>query len=147
MPLRRIIKRFINQALGSKSSTEPAPRAAPVVEPAVTETDLSNIECSAQELRERLEAGEEIVIVDVREDFEVSSGVIPGARHIPLRMLPTLVDGLRDANEIVCYCAGGARSYDAAMLLRREGLFNATSMEGGMAAWRAIGCETTQLES
>ena len=54
---------------------------------------------------------------------------------------------LKDANEVVCYCAGGARSYNAAMLLRQNGIFNATSMEGGITAWKAIGADGESVES
>ena len=101
---------------------------------------LANIECTAQELRERIEAGESVIVIDVREDQELrSSGIIPGSMHYPLRELATRWEELKEANEVVCYCAGGARSYNAAMLLRENGIFNATSMEGGFANWRAIG--------
>lgn len=149
--IRRLIKKIIKKAIGPdhipaeppKPYKAPPPKAPPAKsEP---ETDLSNIECGAQELRERLEAGESIVIVDVREDHELeSSGQIETAIHIPLRELPARWEELKDANEIVCYCAAGARSYNAAMLLREKGLFNATSMEGGMTQWRAIGAQTVK---
>ena len=100
---------------------------------------MATIECGAQELWERVQAGESVIIVDVREDFErVQSGFLEGALHIPLRELSTRWEELKEANEIVCYCAAGARSYNAAMLLRDNGLFNATSLEGGIAAWKAI---------
>jgi len=90
-------------------------------------------------LWERIQAGEPVIVVDVREDFELKqSGFLKDSIHIPLRELPTRWEELKDANEIVCYCAAGARSYNAAMLLRDNGLFNATSLEGGIAAWKAI---------
>ena len=140
--LRRIIRKIIGK---SPPVPAPPPRPTPSSEP---ELDLSNIECGAQELYERLDAGEPVIIVDVREIHEIKAhGIIPSAKHIPLRELSTRWEELKDANEIVCYCAAGGRSYNAAMLLRKEGLFNATSMEGGIAAWKAIGGQVDRIES
>jgi rhodanese-related sulfurtransferase len=103
---------------------------------------FAQMECGAQELKERLEAGEDVVVVDVREHHEVKSGILPDAVHIPMGQLPARWEELAEANEIVCYCAAGIRSYDTAAFLRTKGLFNATSLEGGISAWRAIGGET-----
>ena len=118
----------------------PAVRVTEVApgEPVADKEALASIECGAQELKERLEAGETVVIVDVREPFETAQGILPEARLIPLRQLYERWEELKDANEIVCYCAGGGRSLEAASFLRSKGLFNATSMEGGMFAWRSI---------
>ena len=132
-----MIRRLIKKILGRKRQDVSSPRSA--TPPPVPETDVSRIECGAQELWERLQAGEPVIIVDVREDFELDQhGFIPKALHIPLRELGTRWNELKDADEIVCYCAAGARSYNAAMLLREKGLFNATSMEGGITAWKTI---------
>jgi rhodanese-related sulfurtransferase len=105
---------------------------------------LANIECDPQELKERLGAGEDIVLLDVRTDAEVSGGQIPKALHIPLDQLPERWEVVKDANEVVCYCAGGMRSLKAAELLRGHGVFNATSLEGGLGAWTGIGGELTE---
>jgi adenylyltransferase/sulfurtransferase len=108
----------------------------PVVENAEA---LSTIECSAQELKERLDAGEPVTTLDVREPSETAGGVIPGAILIPLGQLRARWEEVKNANEIVCYCAMGARSLQAAHFLREKGLFNATSMDGGISAWMEIG--------
>jgi rhodanese-related sulfurtransferase len=100
---------------------------------------LANIEAGAQEIKERVEAGEPVVLLDVREPEETALGVIPGARRIPLGQLEARWAEVRDCNEIVCYCAHGQRSVAAAELLRKHGLFNATSLEGGVAAWQGLG--------
>ncbi len=144
--LRSIAKRILGRTDGSSSDvlpTAPAPATPPVADGA----SLATIECGPQELRERLEAGETVTVVDVREPFETASGVIPGAIEIPLRELASRWEELKSADEIVCYCAAGARSYNAAMLLRKNGLINATSLEGGIAAWRAIGAGTESASS
>jgi len=134
---RKIAKRLIGRTGDSPSPQRPPVRSAPRDE---SNNSLANIECTAQELKERMEAGEEVIVIDVRESHEIqSSGIIPGAKHFPLRELPARWEELKEANEVVCYCAAGARSYNAAMLLRERGIFNATSMDGGFATWRAIG--------
>lgn len=131
--IRRIIKKLLNRSASTPQTyTPPPPPPAPA-------SNLATIECGAQELWERVQAGESVVIVDVREPFELEQfGFIKGSTHIPLRELSTRWEELKEADEIVCYCAAGARSYNAAMLLRENGLFNATSLEGGITAWKAI---------
>jgi rhodanese-related sulfurtransferase len=144
--IRKLAKRLLKRLGGENDQAASPPRPVqerPQAPSPVPQTDLSNIECGAQELRERVEAGEEVVIVDVREQHELdATGVIEGALHIPLREISVRWEELKEANEIVCYCAMGGRSYNAAMLLRKNGLFNATSMDGGMTQWRAIGAKT-----
>ena len=149
--IRRFAKKLVKRALG-REDTKPSSNAEaqsiqndtkPKTETETETVDLSNIECGAQELRGRLEAGEPVVIVDVRERYElVNHGMIESSIHMPLRELPVRWEELKSANEIVCYCAAGARSYNAAMFLREKGVFNATSMDGGIADWRAIGAKT-----
>jgi rhodanese-related sulfurtransferase len=156
--VRSLAKKVVGRVLGHEESpsrpapsaskaapARPAPQAAPVRvtevapgEPVADKEALARIECGAQELKERLDAGETVVIVDVREPFETAQGILPEARLIPLRQLYERWEELKEANEIVCYCAGGGRSLEAASFLRQKGLFNATSMEGGMFAWRSI---------
>jgi rhodanese-related sulfurtransferase len=100
---------------------------------------LATIACGAQELRERIGAGEPVTVVDVREPFEVLTGALPNALCIPLAELPARWKELENIDEVVCYCATGERSLEAARLLRDNGLFNATSLEGGIAAWIEVG--------
>lgn len=100
---------------------------------------LATITCGAQELRERIGAGEPVTVLDVREPFETLAGTLPGAIRIPLGELPARWREVEDANEIVCICASGVRSLEAAKLLRQNGLFNATSLDGGVVAWAAVG--------
>ncbi|HJN74561.1 MAG TPA: rhodanese-like domain-containing protein [Myxococcota bacterium] len=149
MGIRSTLKSIARRALGLDDSGPKRPPRPPR-EPRREASDedysnLANIECGAQELRERLEVGEHIVIVDVRTSAEVASGVLPGALHIELSQLRTRWEELKDADEIVCYCATGARSLEAATLLRQKGLINATSLEGGLGAWASAGGELGEL--
>lgn len=152
--LRSFAKRVVARvAGGGPAPTAPAPTPAPAPaagrgpvavlageEGPVAEAEaLANLEAGAQEIKERVEAGEPVVLLDVREPEETRLGVIPGAVLIPLGQLEARWRELEKCNEVVCYCAHGQRSVAAAQLLRAKGLFNATSLEGGVAAWQACG--------
>ncbi|WP_039834514.1 rhodanese-like domain-containing protein, partial [Paenibacillus sonchi] len=65
---------------------------------------------TAQELRQRLESGEDLVLIDVREDEEVAFGMIPGAKHIPMGEIPQHTEELPQEAEFVFICRSGARS-------------------------------------
>ena len=136
--LKVVMERGSHVPAAAPSSTAPSIRE-PSREPEPAQPDLSNIECGAQELKERLDAGEHVTVLDVREPHETAGGVIPGAIAIPLGRLENGWNVLEDADEVVCYCALGARSLQAAAFLRSKGLFNATSMDGGIVAWQDIG--------
>lgn len=100
---------------------------------------LATLDAGCQEVKERVEAGEPVVLLDVREPDETARGVIPGAILIPLSQLEARWKEVEKCNEIICYCAAGMRSLTAAKMLRERGLFNATSLEGGIAAWTNLG--------
>lgn len=127
---------------GSVTRPTPATPAADSGDAIAEAEAFQSMECGAQELKERLDAGEEVVIVDVRQPAELRSGILPGARLIPLPDLQARWTELQDADEIVLYCAMGARSLQAATFLRGQGLINATSLEGGIGAWRSAGGRT-----
>lgn len=83
----------------------------------------------------------EVQIVDVREAEEVASGMIVGARHIPLGGLGTGTDLLDKSRPVVAVCRSGRRSAAAAEQLARVG-FTAYTMSGGMLDWEASGLPT-----
>ena len=140
--IRRILRKILRRPPKQESTTTTPTTTSTT---SVSGESLANLECDAQELLERLQAGEDVVIVDVRERFELEQhGQIEHALHIPLRELSTRWEELKDANEIVCYCASGGRSYNAAMLLREKGLFNATSLDGGIKDWVGVGAPTVK---
>jgi len=134
--IRKIGRKLLGRGERSESPASSAP--SPVSGEGLKES-LARLDCGAQELRERLEAGEEIVIVDVRNAPEIAGGVLPGAVHIPLPELEARWTELEGADEIVCYCAVGQRSLTAAKLLRTKGLINATSLEDGVPGWQQAG--------
>lgn len=92
-------------------------------------------ELTPQQVLARLD---EAAIVDVREAEEVASGMIAGARHIPLGDLGAVTDRLDKSRPVIAVCRSGRRSAAAAELLARAG-FTAYTMSGGMLEWEASG--------
>ncbi|MER3457738.1 MAG: molybdenum cofactor biosynthesis protein MoeB [Chloroflexota bacterium] len=92
-------------------------------------------EITPRELKERLERGERIVIVDVREPHEWDIAHIEGARLIPLGELAARVHELDSADQIVLHCKTGARSARALEFLRGIGFRKLKNLKGGINAW------------
>lgn len=93
------------------------------------------------ELKRRIEAGDKLTLVDVREKDEVRQGYIPGAVHVPRGFLEMQIEGkVPDHNaEIVVYCAGGTRSAFAAKSLQELGYTNVLSANPGFVRWKDVG--------
>ncbi|MEC0168836.1 rhodanese-like domain-containing protein [Paenibacillus graminis] len=89
---------------------------------------------TAQELRQRLESGEDLVLIDVREDDEVAFGMIPGAKHIPMGEIPQHTEELPQETEIVFICRSGARSQRVCEYLQQFG-YRTSNLSGGMMDW------------
>ena len=91
---------------------------------------------SVQELKRRLDAKEDVFVLDVREPYEVPIVNI-GAPLIPLGDLPKRLDELapqKDRN-IVIHCRSGARSQKAALILKNAGFQHVANLAGGILAW------------
>jgi len=87
------------------------------------------------EIKERLARGEQLNIVDVREDDEVAAGMIPGAKHIPLGQLPDRHEEIAKTDEIILVCRSGNRSGRAFGYLDSLGYKGLKNMTGGMLEW------------
>ncbi len=101
----------------------------------IDEIDPANV-------RELMDEG--VVVVDVRGTEELSSGQLPGAKHIPRGHLESRIEGLVPdrATQIILYCASGNRSAYAARTLREDlGYENVRSMTGGITLWKDRGYE------
>jgi rhodanese-related sulfurtransferase len=97
--------------------------------------------CTIADVKARLDRGEPLHLVDVREDSEWAVDHAAGARHIGRGVLERDVEALIPdrAAAIVLYCGGGFRSALAADNLQKMGYTNVISMDGGMRAWREAG--------
>lgn len=94
-------------------------------------------EITPVELKERLDRGEEIVLLDVREPQEWQICHLPGAKLIPLGQLPHRVHELNSADEIVAYCRSGQRSARAVQFLQGAGFRKIKNLRGGILGWAA----------
>ncbi len=88
-----------------------------------------------EQLKSRLDAGERIHLIDVREDEEVAQGMIPGALHLPLGQVPQQLDRIPKEEEVIFICRSGYRSDQACQYLSSLGYKGTTNLIGGMIAW------------
>lgn len=96
------------------------------------------MDITVQELKERLEKGEKINLIDVREPNEYAEDNI-GGQLIPLGEVSYRIDeldGLQD-EEVIVHCRSGKRSAMAQQILEENGFNNVRNMIGGMLAYRA----------
>ena len=93
-------------------------------------------EISATELKQRLDNGDDIQIVDVREDQEVAIGRIPNSVHIPLAQVLARMDEIDPNRETVVHCKMGGRSARAIDALQRSGFKGKLmNLKGGITGW------------
>jgi rhodanese-related sulfurtransferase len=94
-------------------------------------------EIGPEELHRLRAAGQELVLIDVREKDDAARGMIPGAVHISRGMLEHDIDRVTTDKDkqIVLYCGGGSRSALAAWMLKKMGFKNVISLAGGYRAW------------
>jgi rhodanese-related sulfurtransferase len=81
-----------------------------------------------------LKTGNTLNIIDVRENDEVSHGMIPGAKHIPLGEVPNRLNELDQSKEYIMVCRSGKRSEKACVILSAKDI-KVTNMIGGMLNW------------
>lgn len=89
---------------------------------------------TAKELEHKLAAGEDVSIIDVREDSEVAEGKIPGAKHIPLGKLEERLEEIGKDQHHYVTCHAGGRSSRACEFLSHHG-YDVTNMKDGMSSW------------
>lgn len=103
----------------------------------VTDAKTRVRECTVDDVRRRLDAGETFTIVDVREESEYATGHVPGAVHIGKGVIERDIEAKvpDPATPLVLYCGGGFRSALAADAVQKMGYTNVISMDGGWSGW------------
>jgi adenylyltransferase/sulfurtransferase len=97
--------------------------------------DMNGIaEIEVEELKRRRDAGEDLLLVDVREPHELAISSL-GGLHIPLGDLSRRLGELDRGREVIVYCRSGARSGRAVAFLRQQGFARAVNLAGGVLAW------------
>ena len=105
-------------------------------------------EVDAQDLKARIDAGEDIALVDIRSDAEVAQGVLPDSEHLAMHLIPLRMQDLPKDKDIVLYCRSGARSYHACNFLGQQGVPNVINLRGGIIDWARNGYRVNpQLDS
>ena len=96
------------------------------------------ITITAEEIKARMEGGETINLVDVREPAEHAEFNIGGIL-LPLGKIQTMqtedIDNLKN-EEVICYCRSGQRSMQATLMLETFGFTNVKNLTGGMLGWQ-----------
>lgn len=120
----------------------PAPvAAAPETTPA---NDVAVITPAA--LRELIEQKTAFTLLDVRQPDEFAEGHIDGATLIPLVDLPNRLAEVPQDKKVVVYCKSGARSAEAAKILKDKGYTDVVSLDGGITAWLALAAAPAEAQ-
>ena len=123
--------------LFGKSNT-PAATSSPVVAPPQPEPELIKVkEILPDDLKHRLDNGDDLVVVDMRQGWEYQSGRIPGAVHMFIQEIPHRFEELPKDKDVVFQCWHGNTSLDASAFLIQNGwdADRVLSLSGGMAGW------------
>jgi len=96
---------------------------------------MNDLEITPRQVKERLDRGEKLLLVDVREPHEHALCRIDGAVLIPMGAIPANLQKLDTDEDVICFCHHGMRSLDVANWLRQQGVRSAKSMAGGIDRW------------
>lgn len=80
-----------------------------------------------------------IKLIDVRTESEVARGIIDGAEHIPMHLIPLKASELCQKTPTIFYCQSGARSGQVTAFLSQQGFRNVMNLQGGIMAWMRSG--------
>ena len=103
-------------------------------------------ETTVEDVKARLDRGDKLILVDVREESEFAKDHLPGAIHLSKGVIERdIEEKVPDLNApLVLYCGGGYRSALAADNLQKMGYKNVLSMDGGIRIWREKGFPLTK---
>lgn len=91
-------------------------------------------EITTDDVLEKLKSGENLYLVDIREDEEVAEGMIPQAVHLKMGDIPERMDFFDKDKEYILVCRSGNRSHHACHYLSLQG-YKVINMVGGMLNW------------
>lgn len=90
---------------------------------------------SPSEVNNRIESGESLVIIDVREPFELEICRLDYAMHIPMQQIPTNLEQVPKDKPLVIMCHHGVRSMRVVNYLLSQGISNVHNLDGGIDRW------------
>ena len=92
-------------------------------------------EVTATELKARRDRGENPLVIDVREDWELQLASIPGVVHVPMNQIPARIGEFQRDAETIVMCHAGGRSMRVAHFLANQGFTDVANLSGGISAW------------
>ncbi len=96
---------------------------------------MNDLEILPSDVKQRLDRGEKMMLIDVREPHEYAICHIEGAVLMPMGTIPANIQKLDGDEDVICFCHHGMRSMDVANWLRAQGVKSAKSMAGGIDRW------------
>ena len=102
--------------------------------PQLTVPQLTVPQITVKELKRRIDAGEDVYILDVREPWEYKLAQI-GGKLIPQNDVPQRLAEIDRDREVIVHCRSGARSQRIAEYLKQSGYSNVANLAGGILAW------------
>jgi rhodanese-related sulfurtransferase len=95
-----------------------------------------SLEITPREVKQRLDSGEKLRLIDVREPFEFQQAHIEGSELIPMRGVPQALPSLESEDApLIVFCHHGMRSLQVVNWLREQGVGHCSSMAGGIDCW------------
>jgi adenylyltransferase/sulfurtransferase len=102
-------------------------------------SDSPALEISVDEVKQLLDQKPgEVLLIDVREPFEIELCRISGAEHIPMRQIPEHVGSLPKDKHLLIHCHHGGRSMRVTQYLRANGYEAVSNVAGGIDAWSLV---------
>ena len=128
---------FLKKLFGGNKGNEEAP---PSPQPAMPEPEPEPLQIQqilATELKARLDQGDDVLVIDMRQNWEYESGHIPGAKHMFIQEIPHRLHELPQDTDIVFQCWHGNTSQDASAFLIQNGweADRVSSLVGGISGW------------
>lgn len=121
------------------SPEEPAPRPAAPRAPEPEPEPITITHVRPQELHERMQAGESIILLDVRQPWDRSVHYPAGSQSLPLNDLPERMGELDPEAHYVLSCYHGYSSQQGVAFLMEQGFQHVENLEGGFSGWAAAG--------
>jgi rhodanese-related sulfurtransferase len=128
--------------IGTLMAHQHPPRFLKIVDDAKKRVRETNVDT----VKTRMDRGEKVLLIDVREESEYAKDHLPGAIHLGKGIIERDIEGrVPELNtEVILYCGGGFRSALAADNLQKMGYTNVISMDGGIRDWREKGYPLTK---
>ncbi|MCW9013221.1 MAG: rhodanese-like domain-containing protein [Gammaproteobacteria bacterium] len=96
-------------------------------------------EVDVNTLKQYIDEGKNVRLLDVRSVAEMAAGIIPNAEKLPLHTLPVRLNEINNDDFCVLYCRSGARSAQGVGFMAAQGFDNVYNLQGGIMAWQRQG--------